>query len=106
MTIQTRSSGKGIASFDAHIVFSTGLPRGWCQLADTGIALLALTGKGRTTFSEALTPRTLLYQSLTQAPRGRAPCGTLLALGRVAILQLSLVFRAQLFSFLILVGVR
>jgi hypothetical protein len=86
--------------------FSACVPRVWCQLVDTGVALLALTGNGRTAFSETLTPRTLLYQSLTQAPPGRAPCGTLLALERAAILQLSLDLRAQLISFLILVGVR
>jgi hypothetical protein len=75
-----------MASFDAQVFFSASVPCGWCQLADTGVALLALTGTGRTAFSEALTPRTLLYQSLTPAPPGRAPCGTLLALERVAIL--------------------
>ena len=106
MTIQTRSSSNGIAPFDAHIVFLIRVPREWCQLADTRAALLALTGKNWSAFSEILTPPMLLYQSLTQAPPGRVPCGTLLALEGMAILQLSLVFRAHLFPFSILVGVR
>jgi hypothetical protein len=106
MTIQTRSSSNGIAPFDAHIVFSIRVPSEWCQLADTRGALLALTGKSWSAFGETLTPPVPLYQSLTQAPPGRIPCGTLLALEGVAILQLSLVFRAHLFPFLILVGVR
>jgi hypothetical protein len=106
MTIQTRSSSNGIAPFDAHIVFSMRVPRERCQLADTRIALLALTAKSWSVSSETLTPPMPLYQSLTQGPPGRVPCGTLLALEGVAIVQLSLVFRAHLFPFLILVGVR
>jgi len=56
-----------MAPFDAHIIFSTRVPRAWCQLADTGIALLALTGKGRTAFGEPSTPRLLL--SINHLPR-------------------------------------
>jgi hypothetical protein len=86
--------------------FQSWVPRGWCQLADTAVTLLAPEAKDRTAFGESSMPRLLLYQSFTQASAEEMPYGTLLAQKRTAILQLSLVLRAQLFPFSILVGVR
>lgn len=87
-------------------LFQSWVPRGRCQLADTGVTLLAPAARDWSAFGESSMPRLLLYQSFTRASAERMPYGTLLAQQRVAILQLSLVFRAQLFPFLILVGVR
>jgi hypothetical protein len=76
MNIQTRSSSNEIASFDAYMFFSASLPRAWCQLADSGVVLLAVTSEGQTTIAK---PLTLVYQSLNRRITGANPCGTLLA---------------------------
>jgi hypothetical protein len=52
-------------------LFQSWVPRGRCQLADTGVTLLAPAARDWTAFGESSMPRLLLYQSFTRASAER-----------------------------------